>query len=1106
MLIFTLAGAFAFTEEYPLLYGTTNDGKDIFLGTGDATFYSDVTNGNGSTVDGIRTGDTNGDGIANIISQDGNTLYIFNRTLGDMKTINLESTARGFNLYDVDSDGMYEIIYIGDAGSFGFVRVYDYSGGNYILKHSGYNLSNDITEDHNPVCVGSTCYFVDTTGVVYKYNSISNTFTDTLSTGNGIRRKNIIIDDCTPAWTGDDLMFLVDSDSDGAYGGYTIVDLSTFNNYVTLELHDKVSGAYDGRLNSEFLCEEIGGNHYILWSGSNTYGGGSSCYANNWQSTYYLGIDQIFSNNSVSIIQDKSVSATHGQSASTGFCPHSWGAGQPFLYDVSGDGVDDVCGIGAFSEGCGSGTAGCHDKFNVYCYNISDGTVFENTKVSLPQNGQLGSGGSYRTFVVDYQGDTDVDFYIGNRYYEYSSNTWNTVSGISDYAFRYQAPIKYGTDCISYYWIYGGDTEGRISEAVSCDYTPIVTSGTIVFLNETFTTGAFTLPESSCSEDSYTSASMKGATPVSLDNDWYCYVENKTASSVIYQDETSTSKIHTSRGLETQHLSTAYPQYDSIAVFPSQIDLTSDDIIEFYCSVDSTGKDSWNYLVLSEEYFSGYPIAISLQDGGCVYNSTVIGGNLDACLELYDITGDDCDHTTTTHFNFTLQDAVDTCEIGQCGELNFQDIERVEIWRNKFSDNDTFYFDDLQIYREGVVANNSLPYIIFVSPIPDPQNVSQIVSWSVSIGDAEDPSGAIWSKFDCGDDGTLDYNWAKRGNAPSFDCAYDTEGNYTGTAWASDDAHYPTFYDTDTAVVEILELEEEPAPPQGGSCIGFSAPPCTGDCYFFDDFGYNNPLECNEWEGTAKDVNPQSSILSIYNLPVYKYDIEIDGDTYSEGTIYETMYEDYEIEFKIRLSHHSTVQFDVLDEELDQYSVFLIFSNYNAIVYDPSQTTIKAMTPDQWYVYKMQVDLVSDTILWYVDDELVHSGYFYDGATDSQRRFSIGWSSILADFDIDYFSISYGTLQANATLPEEEVAYEFTTDLFCAINWTTNVTEDRFKEEYCTMRGYNTAYPLLSLCVPRACISDIAQYTFQTATSNIFITIVIVTAFILIAPLLIRKR
>ena len=540
----------------------------------------------------------------------------------------------------------------------------------------------------------------------------------------------------------------------------------------------------------------------------------------------------------------------------------------------------------------------------------------------------------------------------------------------------------------------------------------------------------------------------------------------------------------------------------------------------FTCDM-SEGLNSYSYLFFGSTDVTGFPDKdysgiISLQNGGCAKNNTIpyqtlTGSNI-SCCELTNIAGTDCSSGKTA-IDFTQQDVEDSCFDEGLQDLQFTDIDRIEFLTLKDTlGTNNVYFDDFYIYSTGIIGNNSLPTFITLTAIPNPANISDTVNWGWNIFDPDDPANETYTAFDCEDDGVLDYGWALRGNvgsgATGFDCIYPSESTYTGRLWFTDVVHYPLYNASATSTVDIILEVTQPEPDQGGTCTGFSSPVCTGDCYFNDDFQYNNPVECNEWEGTAKDVNPASGIFSVYNLQVTKHSIYIEGDTYSNGVIYESQYNNFEVEFDFYLSHYSNVQFDILNNELNKYSAFVIFNNYNIEVYDPTKTTIASVGQNEWHNLKMNIDLLNDKIDWYLDGNFKYTGDFFDGATDSQRRFTIGWSSTLTDFDIDNFKITYGTLNANATVPEEEVEYTYNPDLFCAVNWTGE-TGHRFVLQNCIDRGYNVVYPLIGLCVPRACIHDFKYKLVEYATTNIFETIIVVTAFILIAPLLValaKKR
>jgi hypothetical protein len=971
--------------------------------------------------------------------------------------------------------------------------IYDHNGIGWELSYN-IGISADFTRK-TPVCYDGYCYVQADIGTVYKIDMGDQSVDASIQTGLGTANtdeQKLTICDADSGQAGLELLWISESSTSSEWLDVSWINLNSVFNVGNTDTDTLAVNST--KLKEKIICGDLDGSPALLTS-TDLYGTNNKYgdFVRFHISGSSLVIDKKFTISSVAPTNEL----------------NSRYDGDVLFADVNDDGDDEYCGIRKVRN---SSTTGVKTKLECYydtdtlainkTYHVDAGTQ-EDDIVDHPAT----------AYVVDMDADNKDEIIFGSYYFNPETTSYTDMGDSDDWHYTRAFIGNATAGCLNYYYhTTDGTMRGKVNPdcfgaGASTPPTPPInaTPETLVFVNETFTTGAFNLQEADCREGSFLYGDMHVQTPVSLDNDWYCYVENKTASYVNYINDSSIYHAKTPMALSTVHYSSVYPQYDTFATFPTEFHMVANDWIEFSCSLYPPYIDGWNYLVLgSQSFVSTYPIAISLQNGGCADNSTVLGGNLDSCVELIDITGNDCNNSVNQNFSFQVQDVLDVCGF-ECGELNFEYISRIDIWRNKYSDNGTFYLDDLLIHREDVAGNNSLPYIIFVSPIPNPQNVSQIVSWSVSIGDTEDPSGNIWSKFDCGDDGILDYNWGKRGVSLSFDCAYLSTGNYTGTAYASDDAHYPSSFDIDTAIVEILELEEPDEPITGGDCIGFSAPTCTGTCYFYDDFGYNNPIECNGWDGFAKDVNPSGGVLGIYGLDGTNY-FEFDGDDYSKGSILESQYEDFEIEFRIRLNNYHSVNFYVLDEELDQYSISLVFDNFNAIVYDPSGTTIKSLTPETWYKFEIEVDLATDTILWYVDDTLEHSGNFFDGATDSQRLSRFSWSSPLTDFDLDYFRITYGTQQANYTAPEEEITYVYNPDLFCAINWTTNVSLDRFDESYCTMRGYNTNYPLLSLCIPRACLSDISNAVFNSATTNIFITIVIVTAFILIAPLLIKAR
>ena len=218
-------------------------------------------------------------------------------------------------------------------------------------------------------------------------------------------------------------------------------------------------------------------------------------------------------------------------------------------------------------------------------------------------------------------------------------------------------------------------------------------------------------------------------------------------------------------------------------------------------------------------------------------------------------------------------------------------------------------------------------------------------------------------------------------------------------------------------------------------------------------------------------------------------------------TTYDTI--EYSMDFYIDTS--SSLIAYLVDDNSD-ISLYFQVTNYNAYAYDDEGLTLLSnLNSSTWYNLDTIVDFTDETVYWYIDDVYITSTGFYDVDVEGFSELSLTYLDYEGIYKIDNVLVEYGDLNPNVTVEEPEVEYTYNPSRFCAINWTAE-TGDRFKEEFCEERGFSTDYPAIGLCVPRACLQDTGLAIVDWATSNIFTTIIIVVAFILIAPLLIRRR
>lgn len=1097
-----------------------NTSYDFTIDKGQTVLFSDISYDLGS-VSGISQypmliGDVDADSQDEIFTVYEEGFLIFNVSLTLKYNLTVEQdfffdssiTSNDFYvLYDYDSDNKEELIVMltntSDSNK-GVLRVYDYVSGWVI------DVERRLTQtvSSRPVCYDGFCYFSDTVGNLYKYNPSTDTIVTTISTTGTGGSGFLSVQECNQYQSGLELVSVGDYDADGETDDFILVPLNNFTSgaqniyYFTqnpLGLPSASSFVQPG-----VTCGQIGANTYIGLAYGFQQTSGGACTFDDIRQAEAISLVHI---NSSGIAENVTTFTASYDTRVVSGVPRS--QSNIMFYDVNNDGTNEYCyGQVHLSADCGSTIP---HNYEITCRNVTGDSIWNvNQDVRTTMSWADGTWDG-NLYVGDFDGDNLDEFMYGGAIIHINSMVFQDLS-LNDDDSTWMSYRSYGNQCVNYYYPTansGRFVNVRLSEDNSCDFGQSASFNEVLFYESFLTNLWVGLDASECSEDSYTSASVSASTSLELDNTWHCYIDDAFGENAIWDSTGLTSRINTVYGLLTRHQGVVEPNHDSFVSLlnaTDELNLDQSDEISFYCDGSLSASDNYHYLALADYNLVNEPVVLALEANGCNFAEDVYenGTNLNCC-PIFNITGSYCSSGKTFQ-DFTVEDVIDACSA--IGDLDFQDIGRIDLWRNRYNttEDDYFYFDDLSIIRPAVISNNTLPNILFLDPTPNQAEPNQSVNWGTSVSDNEESSGEIYSAFDCDiSDGTLDYNWALRGITLNFACSYTSTGNYTGKLTVSDTAHYPLFNVSETGVVEILsEVDEEPV--QGGNCVGFSAPACSGSCYFNDDFQYNNPVECNGWEGTARDVNPTSGMFSVFSLPVTKYYIEVDGDSYSEGSIFESQYDNFEVEFDFKLTDTSTVQFDILNDDLDQYLAFVLFKNFNIEVYSPGKTTIDTVGQDEWHNLRMLVDLENDQISWYIDDDFKLQSGFFDGTATSARNFRVIWSSVLADFDIDDFQITYGTLNPNATVPEEEeVDYVYNPELFCAINWTGE-TGERFVEQNCIDRGYSVEYPLIALCNIRACISDTKSVFVNFATDNILETIIIVTAFILIAPLLMKLR
>lgn len=683
--------------------------------------------------------------------------------------------------------------------------------------------------------------------------------------------------------------------------------------------------------------------------------------------------------------------------------------------------------------------------------------------------------------------------------------------------------------------VFGGKTNGVLGDVIwyvddieveNVDFNSppanIPPSGSFINFQEPFGSGFnFDIIRTDCLEsgDGFSDTQFGTHTPqyVGGDNDWICWI-NSTGGSPTIHYEDSSDTLHISSDLGIMHTVTGSvnPTISSWASSGNyNIDMSGGDADHFLFTCDmSNQSNSYSYLLYAsntvasiDETKAGY---ISLKNGGCAYNSSlpyqddIYDADDVPCCELIAIVGEDCTGGKTA-IDFSEQDMEDSCGNDFGADLSTIDIDRLEfVTLKRTTGADQVFFDDLYLYNTGFIGGNSLPSITTMDCVPDPVDVSSPASCGVGIMDTDNPATETYSAFDC-DTSTpsLDYGWALRGQTPVFSCTFGTENTFTQKLWVSDLPHYPTYNVSGTSTTTALLVVTPPHPSTGGSCSLYSPQTCTGNCVFTDNFNYDLMIMCAGWSGQTSDYHPTSNVMSIFGTDIYDENYEIDKTT--TNSIKSSQVISYEIKFDVRMKTTDTMLFIGYNDELNKNTMYLAISNYNLVAYKQTGSlSMGSVTPNTWTNIKASVNYQDYKVYYYKDDVLIGTIDLYESGVTSSRKFQFFWSDTDMEFDVDNFRINVVQYSENYTNITETptIDYTYNPDLFCAINWT-NPNTDKFTPSNCDARGFSTQYPLVGLCIPRACIQDVGLMMLNWATANIFRTIIIVTAFILIAPLLV---
>lgn len=1009
------------------------------------------------------------------------------------------NTISGAIAHDWDNDLDYELIVTYSNATKGIFEVFNIStNGTFSSIFS--DTTSALMTYRLPVSYGNYIYAQDINNNLYRWQEDTGTKT-TLNYGSlssNINQSFLTIDDCNPSESGVEIMTYGDLDNDGEFDDIVQIDLESMS--VLYTKNDAIGDKY--WIKQPITCQEVGNNQRIFVVGIYGVISGNPCYCTDTFTAQVL-------NSTLSSVGNVSTSTSKWvYNFCTGFvennCKNGFYANQlTTVVSVSPTQSPNYFCIGQDKY---SG----NDEFACYDENM---TKIINTTANFGDRNQITyySRTKLSTFDMDNDGINDIITGGGTVIKQTggilstlltlpsSSTNIHWASFQDDESYADYVGIRYD-GLLNFYWDYLGDINESYNETINVTENVTI----VVKFNETFNSSSWTdqLSLSDCEESSY--FSVTSGTPVYLDNSWYCYVENKTGVDYFTVSQGGTTNCNTPECADVG-FNTSSGQYPNIASFSHEVstdfDMEAVDVLTFTCDLSDTDTNSHIYFAVHDVLQNYFPV-ISLRNGSCAYADelNLSFGTEPDCCEMIDIMGFDCGSGKAT-FNKSISGISNACTY--VGEADFLDIKRIETIEihNQSVSNTEYYIDDLLFYTPANYTNNTLPVILYVTPIPDPQEVNTPVIWSVGVSDGDSPLSEIYTGFDCNDDGNLEHPLAIQfPNATQFSCSYSSIGTYTGRAFASDVDNYPNTTNLSNTV-DIIDS----GIPAYVNCSGFTAPTCIGDCYFYDDFDYNYSILCHDWLGTNR--TPVNNVLWLYDLD-FGSQLYLNKIT---DPISDNDYATFSVEFNFMDNSDTTSYFQIYDSNIYYMVLNLQFTGTSLYVTDdvsPTYEYIGSYNQGQTYHLKATINYNANTIIWdFSGNNATVETEISNNQVEDAGYFSFDWvTASLLNLTLDNFSINYGIIQTeNVTEEEEEIGMNMsnptylTTGNFCGINWT----QKRFIEQDCIDRNYNYPSGLEQVCMIRACVSDTFTWLYYRALQNIFKTLIIVVAILLIAPLFI---
>lgn len=1036
--------------------------------------------------------------------------YLNGTRINNLSLCGVADDINGVVAHDWDNDGNYEIFLSYYDSTRGYVRVYDFSSGGAITQIFADNTSAP-TQGRVPKCHNPYCVINDINNNLYRWTESTGSKSQ-LNYGSLVGDTDTIpitIDECNLDNVGYEVMVYGDLDGDNFRDDIAMIDLNSMT--VVHTQNNAVATNYE--IGRPVTCAPVD-NDLRVWvqgyDGNHYPSGFSTCNCQTYWTTRMFNWSLSYLNEASYFLHTTTNGLLNGN------CPPS----QASTCNNGGYGTAPTTPVSVLPTQSPNYVCWGLDYYvgsdYVRCFNGSLSNVISSVALTNGvghYNGLSPLNGITGLFDVNNDGIDDIVTPEGDMvkqtggtisvigYLPSVGNYWNTFKDDDTYA------DYIGGTGINYN-LYS-DNIGAVNGTGNAT-APNVTV-TNVFFNETFTTGSFFQTNSDCVWGNETGGGgWSIGNNLTLDETWTCYIENESAQITTWEEISSTTYIDTANGLNFTIDEIGGGQTPNIVSMVApyinpDIDFDPEDMISFSCHLNLVSPSTYVYLEFVDQQEDDFNY-ISLKNGGCSRNSSLpysaygtpspITTN---CCEMNTIWGMTClNAKTSVATNYS--DMLSACD--DFVDLTWQDIDRIGVVVYKENTNDEdIYVDDIFVAQTPTSPADQIPNIIDINAVPDPQEVTQNVAWGVTITD-DGLASQVYSGFDCDDSvGGIDYPLTIRGTTvPVFNCTYSSVGTYTGRAFASDTANYPdTVNDTET--VEIIDS----GIPAYVNCTGFIDPTCIGDCYFHDDFDYNYSILCHDWLGTNR--TPVDDTL-------WLYDLDFGSQLYLNkvGTpISMNDYATFEVEFDFMDNSGTYSYFQIYDSSIYHLSLNLQFTGSSIYAYDdvpPFNEFIGTYNQGETYHLKATVNFNAQTITWdFSGNNATVQTDIADNQVEDAGYFSFDWVTASAlNLTLDNFTISHGI---NQTLNISDDEYEIglndtsptylTTGHFCGINWT----QKRFIEQDCIDRGYNYPEGLEQVCMMRACVSDTFTWMYYRALQNIFKTLIIVVALLLVAPLFI---